>query len=228
MSAARVGVVTFPGTLDDQDAAKAVRLVGAEAVPLWHADHDLKGVDAVFLPGGFSYGDYLRCGAISRFAPLMQELVPAARNGLPVLGTCNGFQILCEAHLLPGALTRNASLHYVCRDQRVRVENTDTAWTGSFAPDQEIVLPVKHMEGRYVASAETLATLEANGQVVMRYVGGSPNGAMNDIAGIRNEAGNVVGIMPHPEHAVEDLVGAPSTDGLGFFTSILEKLVVNA
>jgi phosphoribosylformylglycinamidine synthase len=204
MSAARVGVVTFPGTLDDQDAARAVRLVGAEAVPLWHADHDLKGVDAVFLPGGFSYGDYLRCGAISRFAPLMEELVPAARAGLPVIGTCNGFQILCEAHLLPGALTRNASLHYVCRDQRLKVEQTATAWTNSFTPGQEIVLPIKHGEGRYV---------------------GNPNGSLNDIAGIRNEAGNVVGLMPHPEHAVEDLVGAPSTDGLGVFTSILKNLV---
>jgi len=225
MSAARVGVVTFPGTLDDQDAARAVRLVGAEAVPLWHGEHDLKGVDAVFLPGGFSYGDYLRCGAISRFAPLMEELIPAARAGLPVLGTCNGFQILCEAHLLPGALTRNASLHYVCRDQRVRIESTDTAWTNAFEAGQEIVLPVKHGEGRYVASAETLAALESGGQVVVRYSGGNPNGSMNDIAGIRNEAGNVVGLMPHPEHAVEELVGAPSTDGLGFFTSILKKLV---
>jgi phosphoribosylformylglycinamidine synthase len=199
--------------------------VGAQAVPLWHADHDLKGVDAVFLPGGFSYGDYLRCGAISRFAPLMEELIPAARAGLPVLGTCNGFQILCEAHLLPGALTRNASLHYVCRDQRVRIEAADTAWTGAFEAGQEIVLPVKHGEGRYVASAETLAELESAGRVVVRYVDGNPNGSMNDIAGIRNEAGNVVGLMPHPEHAVEDLVGAPSTDGLGFFTSILKKLV---
>jgi phosphoribosylformylglycinamidine synthase subunit PurQ / glutaminase len=225
MTAARVGVVTFPGTLDDQDAARAIGLVGAQAVPLWHADHDLKGVDAVFLPGGFSYGDYLRCGAISRFAPLMEELIPAARAGLPVLGTCNGFQILCEAHLLPGALTRNASLHYVCRDQRVRIESTDTAWTGAFEAGQEIVLPVKHGEGRYVASAETLTELESAGRVVVRYVGGNPNGSMNDIAGIRNEAGNVVGLMPHPEHAVEDLVGAPSTDGLGFFTSILKKLV---
>ncbi|MBF8184876.1 phosphoribosylformylglycinamidine synthase subunit PurQ [Nonomuraea sp. K274] len=225
MSAARVGVVTFPGTLDDQDAARAVRLVGAEAVPLWHADHDLKGVDAVFLPGGFSYGDYLRCGAISRFAPLMDELIPAARAGLPVIGTCNGFQILCEAHLLPGALVRNGSLHYVCRDQKVRIEQTDTAWTNSFAPGQEIVLPVKHGEGRYVAAAGTLAALEAGGHVVVRYVEGNPNGALNDIAGIRNEAGNVVGLMPHPEHAVEELVGAPSTDGLGFFTSILKKLV---
>ncbi|NUR89791.1 MAG: phosphoribosylformylglycinamidine synthase subunit PurQ [Nonomuraea sp.] len=225
MSAARVGVVTFPGTLDDQDAARAVRLAGAEAVPLWHADHDLKGVDAVFLPGGFSYGDYLRCGAISRFAPLMEELVPAARAGLPVLGTCNGFQILCEAHLLPGALTRNGSLHYVCRDQRVRVESSRTAWTADFADGQEIVLPIKHGEGRYVADADTIAALESEGRVVFRYLGGNPNGSLNDIAGITNEAGNVVGLMPHPEHAVEDLVGAPSTDGRGFFTSILKKLV---
>ncbi|WP_214327760.1 phosphoribosylformylglycinamidine synthase subunit PurQ [Nonomuraea sediminis] len=225
MSAARVGVVTFPGTLDDQDAARAVRLVGAEAVPLWHADHDLKGVDAVFLPGGFSYGDYLRCGAISRFAPLMEELVPAARAGLPVLGTCNGFQILCEAHLLPGALTRNGSLHYVCRDQRIRVDSTDTPWTSDFAVGQEIVLPIKHGEGRYVADDDTLAALESNGQVVFRYLDGNPNGSLNDIAGISNEAGNIVGLMPHPEHAVEDLVGAPSTDGRGFFTSILRKLV---
>ncbi|MEU4549631.1 phosphoribosylformylglycinamidine synthase subunit PurQ [Nonomuraea dietziae] len=225
MSAARVGVVTFPGTLDDQDAARAVRLAGAEAVSLWHGDHDLKGVDAVFLPGGFSYGDYLRCGAISRFAPLMEELIPAAKSGLPVLGTCNGFQILCEAHLLPGALTRNASLHYVCRDQRIKVESATTTWTSAFEPGQELVLPIKHGEGRYVASADTLEALEANGQVVFRYVGGNPNGSLNDIAGISNEAGTIVGLMPHPEHAVEDLVGAPSTDGLGFFTSILKKLV---
>ncbi|GAB3139106.1 phosphoribosylformylglycinamidine synthase subunit PurQ [Microbispora hainanensis] len=225
MSAARVGVVTFPGTLDDQDAARAVRLAGAEAVPLWHADHDLKGVDAVFLPGGFSYGDYLRCGAISRFSPLMTELIPAAQAGLPVLGTCNGFQILCEAHLLPGALTRNEGLHYICRDQRIRVENTRTAWTADFAEGQEIVLPIKHGEGRYVADAETLATLEGEGRVVFRYAGGNPNGSLNDIAGITNEAGNIVGLMPHPEHAVEELTGAPSVDGRGFFTSILKRLV---
>ncbi|WP_055482588.1 phosphoribosylformylglycinamidine synthase subunit PurQ [Sphaerimonospora mesophila] len=225
MSAARVGIVTFPGTLDDQDAARAVRLAGAEAVPLWHADRDLRGVDAVFLPGGFSYGDYLRCGAISRFAPLMDELIPAARSGLPVLGTCNGFQILCEAHLLPGALTRNAGLHYICRDQRIRVENTDTAWTREFTPGQEIVLPIKHGEGRYVADAQTLAALERDGRVVFRYAGDNPNGSLNDIAGIANEAGNIVGLMPHPEHAVEELTGAPSVDGRGFFTSILKKLV---
>ncbi|GAA1286450.1 MULTISPECIES: phosphoribosylformylglycinamidine synthase subunit PurQ [Planotetraspora] len=225
MSAARVGVVTFPGTLDDQDAARAVRLAGAEAVPLWHAERDLKGVDAVFLPGGFSYGDYLRCGAISRFAPLMEELVPAARDGLPVLGTCNGFQILCEAHLLPGALTRNQGLHYVCRDQRVQVVNADTAWTAEYETGQEIVLPVKHGEGRYVADARTLEALESEGRVVFRYLGGNPNGSLNDIAGITSEAGNVVGLMPHPEHAVEELTGAPSVDGRGFFTSILKKLV---
>ncbi|MEO3863577.1 phosphoribosylformylglycinamidine synthase subunit PurQ [Acrocarpospora sp. B8E8] len=221
----RVGVVTFPGTLDDQDAARAVRLAGAEAVPLWHADHDLKGVDAVFLPGGFSYGDYLRCGAISRFAPLMEELIPAAKAGLPVLGTCNGFQILCEAHLLPGALTRNAGLHYLCRDQGIRVENNATAWTGQFTEGQEILLPIKHGEGRYVADEATLAELERDGRVVFRYIGGNPNGSLNDIAGICNEAGNVVGLMPHPEHAVEELTGAPSVDGRGFFASILRKLV---
>ncbi|WP_214109957.1 phosphoribosylformylglycinamidine synthase subunit PurQ [Acrocarpospora catenulata] len=221
----RVGVVTFPGTLDDQDAARAVRLAGGEAVPLWHAEHDLKGVDAVFLPGGFSYGDYLRCGAISRFAPLMAEVIPAAQKGLPVLGTCNGFQILCEAHLLPGALTRNAGLHYVCRDQRIKVENATTAWTGDYTAGQEIVLPVKHGEGRYVADAKTLNALESEGRVVFRYVGGNPNGSLNDIAGITNEAGNIVGLMPHPEHAVEDLTGAPSVDGRGFFTSILQRLV---
>jgi phosphoribosylformylglycinamidine synthase subunit PurQ / glutaminase len=225
MSAARVGVVTFPGTLDDQDAARAVRLAGAEAVQLWHAERDLEGVDAVFLPGGFSYGDYLRCGAISRFAPLMDELVPAARDGLPVLGTCNGFQILCEAHLLPGALTRNQGLHYVCRDQRVRVENAGTAWTAEFEAGQEIVLPVKHGEGRFVADTRTLEALEGEGRVVVRYLDGNPNGSLNDIAGITNEARNIVGLMPHPEHAVEDLTGAPSVDGRGFFTSILKKLV---
>src|SRR5690606_10018685 len=167
----------------------------------------------------------LRCGAISRFAPVMEEIVPAARAGLPVLGTCTGFQILCEAQLLPGALTRNASLHYICRDQRVRIETAGTAWTNSYEAGQEITLPIKHGEGRYVADAETLAELEATGRVVVRYVGGNPNGSLNDIAGVSNEAGNVVGLMPHPEHAVEELVGAQSTDGLGFFTSILKKLV---
>ncbi|SDQ54742.1 phosphoribosylformylglycinamidine synthase subunit PurQ [Thermostaphylospora chromogena] len=224
MSSARVGVVTFPGTLDDQDAARAIRHAGGEPVPLWHADTDLRGVDAVFLPGGFSYGDYLRCGAISRFAPLMSELIPAAKAGLPVLGTCNGFQILCEAHLLPGALVKNAGLHYICRDQPLRIENTRTAWTSAYSPGQEVVIPIKHGEGRYVADPETIRRLEERGQVVVRYLG-NPNGSLNDIAGITNEAGNIVGLMPHPEHAIEELTGGPGTDGLGFFTSILKNLV---
>jgi phosphoribosylformylglycinamidine synthase subunit PurQ / glutaminase len=224
MNLARVGVITFPGSLDDRDAARAVQLAGGRAIPLWHADHDLRGVDAVILPGGFSYGDYLRGGAIARFAPIMTELLPAARAGLPVLGICNGFQVLCESHLLPGALPRNASLHFVCRDQRLRIETADTAWTTGYRSGQEVVIPVKHGEGRYVADAETLAELEATGRVVARYLGGNPNGSLNDIAGISNAAGNVVGLMPHPEHAVDPLTG-PSTDGLDFFTSIIKRLV---
>ena len=221
---ARVGVVTFPGSLDDKDAARAIALAGAEPVSLWHGDADLKGVDAVVLPGGFSYGDYLRCGAIARFAPLMSELVPAARSGnLPVLGICNGFQILCESHLLPGALTRNSSLRFVNREQRLRVEGTATAWTGGYTPGQEILVVLKSGEGSYVADEATLDALEAEGRVVVRYVGSNPNGSRRDIAGVTNEHGNVVGLMPHPEHAVEALTG-PSTDGLGFFTSILARL----
>ncbi|GAB3818984.1 phosphoribosylformylglycinamidine synthase subunit PurQ [Micromonospora zhanjiangensis] len=220
---ARIGVVTFPGSLDDGDAARAVRLAGAEAVRLWHGDADLRGVDAVVLPGGFSYGDYLRCGAIARFAPVMQTIVGAARDGLPVLGICNGFQILCEAHLLPGALTRNEHLHFRNRDQVLRVEATGTAWTNAFQPGQEILIPVKNGEGRYVADRHTLDQLEAEGRVVARYVDGNPNGSQRDIAAVSNAAGNVVGIMPHPEHAVEALTG-PSLDGLGFFTSILKHL----
>jgi phosphoribosylformylglycinamidine synthase I len=215
----RVGVVTFPGSLDDRDAARAIRLAGAEPVMLWHADRDLRGVDAVVLPGGFSYGDYLRCGAIARFAPIMESLVPAAEDGLPVLGICNGFQILCESHLLPGALTRNAGLHFVCRDQRIRIEDAGTPWTREYATGQELVIPIKNIDGCYNASEETLAELESNGRIVARYVDVNPNGSRNDIAGIRNEAGNVVGLMPHPEHAVESLTG-PTTDGLGFFASI--------
>ena len=221
---ARVGVVTFPGSLDDKDAARAVSLAGAEPVALWHADADLKGVDAVVLPGGFSYGDYLRCGAIARFAPLMSELLPAARSGaLPVLGICNGFQILCESHLLPGALTRNSSLRFVNRDQVLRVENTGTAWTNDYTEGQEVLVVLKSGEGSYVADEETLDRLDSEGRVVARYVGGNPNGSRRDIAGITNEHGNVVGLMPHPEHAVEALTG-PSTDGLGFFNSILTHL----
>jgi phosphoribosylformylglycinamidine synthase subunit PurQ / glutaminase len=221
---ARIGVVTFPGSLDDGDAARAVRLAGAEPVRLWHADPDLRRVDAVILPGGFSYGDYLRCGAIARFAPVMGSIADAARGGLPVLGICNGFQILCEAHLLPGALTRNEHLHFRNRDLVIRVESTATAWTNAYAEGQEILIPIKSGEGRYVADDRTLDELVAGGRVVARYGhGANPNGSLRDIAAIANEAGNVVGIMPHPEHAVEALTG-PSVDGLGFFTSILKHL----
>jgi phosphoribosylformylglycinamidine synthase len=220
----RVGVVTFPGSLDDRDAQRAVRLVGAEPVALWHRDPHLHGVDAVILPGGFSYGDYLRCGAIARFSPVMAEVIAQAKGGLPVLGICNGFQVLCESHLLPGALTRNRHLHFINRDQRLRVENAATAWTNSYAAGAEILVPVKNGEGCYVADQRTLDALEAEGRVVVRYSGGNPNGSLRDIAGIANAAGNVVGLMPHPEHAVEPLTG-PSTDGLGFFTSILKRLV---
>ncbi|MGI8532138.1 MAG: phosphoribosylformylglycinamidine synthase subunit PurQ [Geodermatophilaceae bacterium] len=216
----RVGVVTFPGSLDDRDAQRAVRLAGGEAVPLWHRDEDLRGVDAVVLPGGFSYGDYLRCGAIARFAPVMSAVLDRARHGLPVLGICNGFQILCESHLLPGALTRNAHLHFRNRDQRLDLERTATAWTSVYRSGQEIVVPVKNGEGCYVAAPDVLDRLEGEGRVVVRYAGGNPNGSARDIAGISNEAGNVVGLMPHPEHAVETLTG-PSTDGLGFFASVL-------
>ncbi len=221
---ARVGVITFPGSLDDRDAARAVHLAGAEPVSLWHADADLGSVDAVVLPGGFSYGDYLRAGAIARFAPLMGRLTEAARDGLPVLGICNGFQVLCESHLLPGALTRNANLHFVCRAQRLRIENSDTDWTRSYKEGQEIVVPIKNIDGCYIADPATLAELESSGRVVARYVDVNPNGSLNDIAGVCNEAGNVVGLMPHPEHAVEALTG-PSTEGLGFFTSVLRKMV---
>jgi phosphoribosylformylglycinamidine synthase I len=220
----RIGVITFPGSLDDVDAARAVRLAGADPVPLWHGDHDLQGVDAVVLPGGFSYGDYLRAGAIAARSPLMADVVAAARTGLPVLGICNGFQVLCEAGLLPGALTRNSHLHFRNRDQGLLVERADTAWTSAYAPGQTIVVPVKNGEGRYVAADADLDRLEGEGRVVVRYVGGNPNGSSRDIAGVTSADGRVVGLMPHPEHAVEDLTG-PSTDGLGFFTSVLSTLV---
>ncbi len=221
---ARVGVVTFPGSLDDRDAARAVRLAGGEPVSLWHADADLRDVDAVVLPGGFSYGDYLRCGAIARFAPVMGSIIDRARSGMPVLGICNGFQILCEAHLLPGALTRNDHLHFICRDQRLRIENAQTAWTTSFTEGEEIVIPLKNGEGGYVADEATLDMLEAEGRVVARYLEVNPNGSRRDIAGITDPTGRIVGLMPHPEHAVEELTG-PSTDGLGFFTSTLTALL---
>lgn len=220
----RIGVVTFPGTLDDRDAARAVKYAGAEAVSLWHGDADLKGVDAIILPGGFSYGDYLRCGAISRFAPVMTEIIAQANKGMPLLGICNGFQVLCEAHLLPGALTRNHELHFLCRDQTLRIENTTSAWTSNFTKGQEIVIPLKNGEGSFQCDDESLKSLEDSNRIIARYVGENPNGSRNLIAGITNERGNVVGLMPHPEHAIDSLTG-PSTDGLPFFTSVLTALV---
>ena len=223
----RIGVVTFPGSLDDQDARRAAMYAGAEAVKLWHADEDLKNVDAVVLPGGFSYGDYLRCGAIARFAPVMQKIVDAAHGGLPVLGICNGFQILCESHLLTGALLRNDHRKFICRDQKLRIENTTSMWTRNFIMHQEITIPLKNGEGGYIADTKTLDELEAEGRVIARYVDINPNGSMRNIAGITNKEGNVVGIMPHPEHAIDPLTG-PTTDGLLFFTSVLETLGVKA
>ncbi len=228
----KIGVITYPGTLDDRDAQRAIRLAGGTPVPLWHADSDIKKVDAVVLPGGFSYGDYLRCGAIAAQAPATQEVVRLAAQGLPVLGICNGFQVLVEAHLLPGGLIRNEHQHFICRDQRLRVENTNTAWTNLFEQDQEITIPLKNGEGGYIASADTLKMLEAENRVVFRYLDVNPNGSMNDIAGLTNERGNVVGLMPHPEHAVEpgfgpdtDIATRSGVDGLKFFQSVLKALV---
>lgn len=219
----KVGIVTFPGSLDDADASRAVARAGGTPVPLWHGDRDLRGVDAVILPGGFSYGDYLRCGAIARFAPVMAELIPAATAGLPVLGICNGFQILCEAHLLPGALTRNTGLHFVNRIVRIRIEGNRTRWTAGYAPDEVITVVLKSGVGAYVADPGTLADLQASGRIVARYADGSPNGSAGDIAGIASAAGNVVGLMPHPEHAIDPLTG-PGTDGLKFFASIVTSM----
>ena len=219
----KIGVVTFPGSLDDRDALRAITIAGAEPVSLWHGDADLRGVDAVVLPGGFSYGDYLRCGAIARFAPVMSEVVRAAGNGMPVLGICNGFQILCESHLLPGALIRNDHRRFVCKDQRLRIESTRTAWTSEYDEQQEITIVLKNGEGGFVADERTLDTLEGEGRVVARYLEGNPNGSYRDIAGIANERGNVVGLMPHPEHCVETLTG-PTTDGLPLFASVLTSL----
>ena len=220
----KIGVVTFPGSLDDRDAARAIERAGGQAVSLWHNSDDLKEVSAVVLPGGFSYGDYLRCGAIAAFAPIMQSIVIAANHGFPVLGICNGFQILCEAHLLPGALTRNHELNFLCRDQKLRIENNNTAWTSGFKSNQEILIPLKNGEGSYQCDDAVLASLEGENCVIARYIGEDPNGSRNLIAGISNERGNVVGLMPHPEHAIDSLTG-PSEDGLTFFTSILHSLV---
>ena len=220
----KVGVVTFPGSLDDRDAARAIRAGGSDAIALWHDDADLHGVDAVILPGGFSYGDYLRCGAISRFAPVMGSIIEKANSGMPVLGICNGFQILCESHLLPGALTQNQGLHFLCTPQTIRIENTLTPWTTDFKQGAEIVIPLKNGEGSFQCDDQTLAALESEGRVIARYVGENPNGSRNLIAGISNARGNVVGLMPHPEHAIDPLTG-PTADGLPFFTSILSAMV---
>jgi len=219
----RVGVVTFPGSLDDVDARRAVEIAGGEAVALWHGEHDLRRVDAVILPGGFSYGDYLRCGAISRFSPVMSDVLVGAGRGMPVLGICNGFQILCESHLLEGALIRNEKRKFVCREQRLRIENNHTSWTSAYDEGAEITVVLKNGEGCYVADTRTLDRVEGEGRVVARYLGGNPNGSARDIAGVCNERGNVVGLMPHPEHAVEDLCGA-GTGGLGFFQDIFAIL----
>lgn len=229
---ARIGVITFPGSLDDRDAQRAIRLAGAEPVALWHGEHDLKGVDALVLPGGFSYGDYLRAGAIAAFAPIMAEVKDAANKGMPVLGICNGFQMLVEAHLLPGGLIRNAHQQFIRRDQRLRVENASTAWTSDFSEGDEIVIPLKNADGGYIADAETLARVNGEGLVAFRYLGVNPNGSLDDIAGLTNERGNVVGLMPHPEHAVEPGFGPATSaamrsgvDGLGFFTSAISAVV---
>jgi phosphoribosylformylglycinamidine synthase len=228
----KIGVVTFPGTLDDRDAQRAVRLAGGEPVALWHADTNLHSVDAVILPGGFSFGDYLRCGAIAAQAPVMESIIDAANGGLPVLGICNGFQVLVESHLLPGGLIRNEHQHFICRDQKLIVENVDTSWTNGFKLGQEITIPLKNGEGGYIADDETLKRLEGDGLIAFRYSEVNPNGSVNNIAGLRNERGNVVGLMPHPEHAVEPGFG-PDTpvamrsgvDGLTFFTSVLNQVV---
>jgi phosphoribosylformylglycinamidine synthase len=228
----RVGVVVFPGSNCDRDTVHALEQAGAEAVVLWHEQASLDGVAAVVLPGGFAYGDYLRAGVIARFSPVMRAVTAFAQDGGLVLGICNGFQVLVEAHLLPGGLIRNAHQQFICRDQRLRVENASTAWTSDFTEGQEIVIPLKNGDGGYIADAETVARVEGEGLVVFRYVGINPNGSVDDIAGLTNDRGNVVGLMPHPEHAVEPGFG-PDTreamrsgvDGLSFFTSAIAAVV---
>lgn len=213
-------VVLLPGLNRDRDMIAALtKISGKPPVTVWQTDTDIPDVDLIAIPGGFSFGDYLRCGAIASFAPIMTEVVAAANGGLPVLGICNGFQILCESHLLPGALIRNDHRKFVCRDQLLRIENNRTPWTSSYEASQEIRIVLKNGEGGFVADAETLARIEGEGQVVARYLEVNPNGSLNDIAGVSNERGNVVGLMPHPEHAVEELTGS-GLDGLGFFTSL--------
>jgi phosphoribosylformylglycinamidine synthase subunit PurQ / glutaminase len=230
----RVGVVTFPGSLDDRDALRAVETMGGIGVPIWHADRGLGGVDAVILPGGFAYGDYLRCGAIARFAAVMEDVGAFADAGGPVLGICNGFQILCEAGLLPGALVRNHSLRFICRDVWLRIETAQTPVTAGLTPGETVEVPIKHGEGRFVASDEQLERIEADGLVVFRYASHdgvsddrhNPNGATNNIAGVRSERGNVVGLMPHPEHAVDPDVGP--TGGQPLFASLLASAMASA
>jgi phosphoribosylformylglycinamidine synthase len=227
----KFGIVTFPGSNREVDASLAISQgVGAEVVHLWHKDHDLQGVDVIVLPGGFSYGDYLRAGAIARFSPIMREVIEHARRGGPVLGICNGFQILCEAQLLPGALLRNASLRFASQWVNLRVENADTLFTNAYEKGQVIRVPVAHGDGRYTADEATVQRLEDRGQVAFRYVDrhgrprpdANPNGSVNDIAGIVNDHGNILGLMPHPEDAIDPLLG--STDGLGLFESILARV----
>ena len=228
----RVGVVTFPGSLDDRDAQRAIRLAGGTPVPLWHQHADLQGVDALVLPGGFSYGDYLRCGAIAARSTIMSEVISEAQKGLPVLGICNGFQILVEAGLLPGGLIRNDHGDFICRDQKLRVESSDTLWTADYELNQEIIIPLKNAEGGFIANDETLKRIEGDNLVALRYLDVNPNGSLHDIAGLRDESGRVVGLMPHPEHAVEagfgpdtDVAMKSGTDGLAIFTSVLRSVV---
>jgi len=228
----KVGVVTFPGSLDDRDALRAIRLAGGEPVALWHGDHDLKGVEALVLPGGFSYGDYLRAGAIAAHSPIMSEVVDAAHKGMPVLGICNGFQMLVESGLLPGGLIRNDHGNFICRDQKLLVENADTPWTSGYQEGQEITIPLKNGEGGFIADAETLIRIEAENLVTFRYSEVNPNGSLHDIAGLRNETGKIVGLMPHPEHAIESGFGPDTsvamksgTDGLLLFQSLVGQVL---
>jgi phosphoribosylformylglycinamidine synthase I len=219
----KFGIVVFPGSNCDADAYHAVvDALGEQAVYLWHKDHDLQDVDVVVLPGGFAYGDYLRAGAIARFSPIMRSVEQYAARGGPVLAICNGFQVACEAGLLPGALLRNAGLQFICEPVRLRVESTQTMFTADYSPGQILHIPIAHGEGRYHADATTLDRLEGEGRVVMRYDGLNPNGSARDIAGIVNDAGNVLGLMPHPERACDTCLG--STDGLGIFTSLLSRV----